>query len=183
MCDHAALRLSAIQDYFFYRKVQVVSLQQFSLPESNTMERSQEPDVVTTTSSAVKPQKVEEIEKVKSDELPKNETSFMARVRNMIDEKKEWYEERKRKTASEDATNILQNSQSSSRDDDSKMNGIHEEEVPGGSGEEDSDHSSGDDRSSKDSNVSIIPKLYILYLFHSLISPANGKNVRESFIC
>ena len=107
MCEQAAVRLSAIQDHFFYRKVQVVSLLQFSLPQTNILNTTCEPDNVVPNNTPTKPVKTEDHERVETDEPMKTENSFMAKVRNMIDEKKEWYEERKRKTASNavDGTN------------------------------------------------------------------------------
>lgn len=95
-----ALLLGCLYQYMTYRKAQCAPVSKLTLPVY--METHNEEDAPNESISGNTPVRapqnttVDEI-KQKTEESPKNESNFMKRVRSFVEERKEWYEERKRR--------------------------------------------------------------------------------------
>ena len=106
--QHLASRLSAMQEHFFYRKVQVVVLNHITLPVASENTNSVLEVKKDDSMKESKESKSKVVTPVSEEKNERPETSFMQRVRSMIDEKKEWYEERKRRNEDEKGKELRQ---------------------------------------------------------------------------
>ena len=98
-----AVRMGCLRQFMLYRKVQCVPLSKLTLPvctESHN-DKEQTSESATPRGSPTKtPHKtiLDEL-KQKSEDSSKNESNFIKRVRSFVEERKEWYEERKKKNS------------------------------------------------------------------------------------
>ena len=98
-----ALRLGCLRHFVLYRKVQCAPVTKLTLPVYNESQNDEEHTNEESTpggSPTKTPHRtlLDEI-KQRSEENPKNENNFIKRVRSFVEERKEWYEERKKKNA------------------------------------------------------------------------------------
>ena len=93
--------LSAFQNYILFRKVQCTPLTHITLNEELPLDAadSSETNSTTTPTSKAKAFFNDVMTKLSKDD-GKPDSMFVKRLKNLIEEKKEWYEERKRRAAS-----------------------------------------------------------------------------------
>ena len=98
-----ALRLGCLRHFVLYRKVQCAPVPKLTLPVYNESQNDEEHinEVSTPGGSPTKTPHRTLLDEIKqrSEESPKNESNFIKRVRSFVEERKEWYEERKKKNA------------------------------------------------------------------------------------
>ena len=98
-----ALRLGCLRHFGLYRKVQCAPVAKLTLPVHNESQNDEENinEVPTPGGSPTKTPHRTLLDEIKqrSEENPKNESNFIKRVRSFVEERKEWYEERKKKNA------------------------------------------------------------------------------------
>ena len=108
-----ACRLAAIQNYLLYRKVQCTPLITLSLPLADGKDWKAEDDQGVQQTLPKKVDEVENKAKIEEPASGKTETNLLQKFCNLIEEKKEWYEEQKRmKNASSSVSGAGNSSQS-----------------------------------------------------------------------
>ncbi len=108
-----ALRLGCLQHFMLYRRVQLPAISKLTIPsipsigqnesliQSHVEEPNQQPKTEKSKTPVSTPCKTPNktfIDKtITVESVPKPENTFIKRVRSFVEEKKEWYEERKRR--------------------------------------------------------------------------------------
>ena len=133
-----AYRLASLQNYFLYKKVQCTPLTTVTLPSAHLGDHAVEEELPTTP---VASKTLDDLQsQAKSEPSPKLETNILKRFKNLIEEKKEWYEERKRKSQGNIAVLVPEGQALSNHDSISSAQNIIKDDQQGDS---DSDLSDG----------------------------------------